>query len=265
MLEIQKKQLEAKLASLPKVDENEIIQIYDEFQRFMNWEGAPDIDIDIYTQRDNDNARVSPPTPENPKFTLHVYHRAKVLCQNNYKALLFHEFAHIFDCITLDPVLEENGAKKIRSWYSEANGVVIALMCLCNFKNIREKKCVNLDLKIGYCDKEITIDEYFSLKFNEIQRRVDSNNYENIIKPIQYYLGCWRFYSIYCTFSVENYSRLSKADYLRENFDVNITRISRLVRKYDLSPDALKNMLIYNDGFKKTIVHKIIMFKNCGK
>lgn len=251
------KQIEEKISSR-QVNKEEILQIYSVYQTFMNWESAPDFNIDIYTKSNDCNAWVSPRTKDNPVFILHVYHRTKAVCQNHYKALLFHEFTHIFDYTTLDSLFEENRANSIRTWYSEANAVVVSLMCLCGFQNIEENKHVGLGEVIGCCGKEITLDKYFSLMFNEIQMRVDANDYSHIIKPIQYYLGCLMFVKKYCTFSENDFIYLSKTDYLEANFDTNLTTISKIICNYDISPSALKKMLECDENFANTMVHKLM-------
>lgn len=254
LLDLKKKQLEAKV----RIDKEEVSRLYTEFQSFMNWNSAPDFNIKIYKEDDGKLARVARPTDDSPKFVLNINDRAKAICQDSYKALLFHEFTHIHDCIFLDPYFAENGVEKIRGWYAEANAVVVELMCLCGFQNIEEKKRMDLSFKISYHDRLITLDEYFLLKFNGIKAKVDKNDYDGISKPIQYYFGCWRFYSEYCTFSEPDYIRLSKSDYFREHFGTCLSRMSRIIRKFDLSPEQLKIMDECSKKFVAMSARKIV-------
>lgn len=249
ILELQKKQLASKLLQSSEINKEEVIRIYKDYQLFMNWKDAPSIEIEIFNNDPDKLAWVEPPAEENTHFILHIFEGLKARCQKDYESVLFHEFTHVFDHVNLFPIFEKIGAQNVFAWYSEANAVVIAMMNLLDFQNIKQEKLIDLSETIGYRNEEKTLREYFDLMFDEIKLNLTSKDFINTGKHLQYYFGCLKFFVKYCPKSTENFKSLCNTEFMVMNFGRSIMDILSCIFTDDLTPQSLHQMIGHNDNF----------------
>lgn len=218
----------------------------------MNWDNAPELKINIYDKENDVYASIICPEKDDTCYVLQIYKGTKEKRRNDYKALLYHEFTHIYDCTTIKPVILKSA--NVFSWYTEAHAVVVSLMYLCGFENVEATKKVDITDNVNYRNKKISLDDYFKKTFNNISQRIENEDFE-IGKSIQYYFGCLRFYKDFCLFDSSYYIELLKANYFNELFgSYVITKIAGIIASNDYSPKALVNMKKHERSFLKILV-----------
>lgn len=183
------------------IKESEIKAFFEDYQTFMDWNHPLDFVVEpFYAKREGRNcwATVIPPQEEGKPYVLEVDITASSIRKNDYKALLFHEFTHIYDDLTIHTRIRKNGVIKPGSWYTEAHATEIELMCASGIDSYASNERVNLSCLIPYYGREITLESFALQKEQEIKLRIADNDIPGAIKHLQYYIGFVRFVMYHC-------------------------------------------------------------------
>lgn len=147
------------------IKEPEIKAYYTEFQKFMDWDYPLDFKIEAFSGKHegrNSWATIQPPKRPGEPYILEVDITASSVRKNDYKSLLFHEFTHIYDDLTIHERVKKNGVENPGSWYTEAHATEIELMCSCGMEALNSTSKVYLADMIPYYGREISIAEFGS-------------------------------------------------------------------------------------------------------
>lgn len=225
-------QLEAQLHQIKKqnaFNEPIIYQWFDEFQVFMDWQSKHGLALDPFDGNKGNQgswATVFPPLEENAPFTLKIDIQASSMGDTKYKALLFHEFTHIFDREQKESKFTENEAIEAFSWYTESHAQETAIKQLLGFRTVKEKRTVSLGDKILWDNSNISLTELVEMEFEKVRVRINNFQYRKALRPLQYYSGVLHFIKNY---TYENPLNYFHSDYLKNGLGESVLDLFHLI------------------------------------
>lgn len=236
ILQMQKKAAEKKLHDLKMgyIKEPEIKAFYEEFQTFMNWDHPLDFKIEAAVTTSDERkswATVRPPENEKEPYVLEVDVTASAVRKNDYKMLMYHEFTHIYDGLTIHDKAKQKGIERTGSWYTEVHATEIELMCACDFDSAASSQKVDIKKAIPYYGTEITIEEFGSRKRSEIESRISQKDIVGAVKHLQYYIGYIRFAKYHCALNEAEWDQIIATEFLKKNFGEAVISIRDLLLK----------------------------------
>lgn len=189
-----------------------ILQCYEEYKIFMDLE--PDILPQIMPVEESYQEETNGKNPwayinedEIGHSSINLYYNSK-LSQNRrdfIKAILYHEFTHIYDGILYKDKYNEDIFSGIMHTYSEYHAAQIELACKVGFRNIHSFRKINLDKTyVPYENITHKIEKDYLHPFADALVFID--------KPKDYYydLPCDEYYSNYKTFESKTMYYLGK-------------------------------------------------------
>lgn len=237
-----------------------ILEYFQEYKKFMQVDFLPDFDTETFSffkPNNTTKASMSPPENETSKYKLAI---AKELVSQNSiqtKALLFHEFTHLYDHYKWTPTLYGEQGRKEGEFYSEVHASIIKLMTSFRFEDIDDTKDVCFKDEIYFRNKLVTL-EIFMLEHQcGIMELISSalttpteKIIERIVKHTMYYYG----YLIFCNnFVKEDLSQFSDISSFNSFFGDKIVEAYDIVEKYksidEIKIKALQEIRVYIKGF----------------
>lgn len=255
---------EQRQLTLKAVKEPEVHRYYNDFQTFMNWKDPPAFEVcPIHT--DNFHAETIAPTTSNSPFTIELSPAVSRMQGNSYKAVLYHEFTHIFDDVTIHKEIIDAGLSKPASWYTEAHATEIELMYLCGFENAQSTNRIPFESTIYFSGAEITLAEFGEQKKREFkehlsvakQKRSEGQaddaraNFAAAIKRVQYYFGFLRFVKFHCDVEIDLIRYLLDDNTFHNDLGLDVLKIRSLICKRNLSHENFQEMNEYSQNLIK--------------
>ena len=234
ILQMKKKAAEKKLHDLKMgyIKEPEIKAFYAEFQIFMGWDHPLDFKIEAAVTKAEERkswATVRPPATENEPYVLEVDVTASAVRKNDYKMLMFHEFTHIYDGLTIHKKAKQKGIERTGSWYTEVHATEIQLMCACGFDSAFSDQKVLITDTIPYYGMEISINEFGNRKRSEIETRLGQRDISGAVKHLQYYIGYLRFIKYHCASNEAELEQILGTEFLKSKFGDDAINIRDLL------------------------------------
>lgn len=237
------------------IKEPEIKLYYEEFQKFMKWEHPLDFKIEAFhAKREGRNswATVQMPQRLGDPYVLEVDITASKIRKNDYKSLLFHEFTHIYDELTIHENIKKQGVAKPGTWYTEAHATEVELMCSCGIDSYFDDRKVEVSSKIPYYSEEITIADFGSRKEKEIEYRIREKDYVGAIKHLQYYIGYLKFLEKHCN---DSKSEIDKGIiFIYTNFGLEALLIKDIIFKKVITVTNFNRI----NNLSRIVIHNVI-------
>lgn len=177
------------------MDELYITNIYNEYFTFMGIEKTTNLssiffDIEVAsgtTAKFNINELL------NDNYILHINPSIRNYNETHIKAILFHEFTHLYDFFVINNKLSDvNEIKTYLNSYSESNASNVELEILLKLPHKSQLYYNDLNISIPYLKDEITLANFLSEKFTGAICALLSFEPNPIIHPVTqlcYYFG----------------------------------------------------------------------------
>lgn len=175
---------------------DKIIIWYNEFSTFINHQMPLLNGILFDIKEDNNiNAKVQIQELELKKYIIHVNKRMINYLDNYNKAILFHEFTHIYDYLTCPPNINK---KTFLNSYSECHASSIELSILLSI-NYRQTVFFDQEQIVAWEDTKKPLIDIVFMKSANAQKNLESLDIDNISKnpltSLCYYLGYLKVFS----------------------------------------------------------------------
>lgn len=249
------------ILQLEIIDEKYVSQCYYEYKLFMKWETSANHIIkpfDSEKSKRNCAASVVYPKSYDEPFTLEIDYKSAMDNRKEFKAILYHEFTHIYDYYELFLKIGSENYEISFSWYTEAHARMIELMCLLNYSYINEHKKIDLHSTLLYCNNEITLNKYMNIKYNNIFIELENGDIIKAIKRMQYYLGELNFIKNKCDNTSEIIKYYSHDDYLVLYFGKHIIDMRELIYLNRIDKEILYLYDINNKAIQNFVARKCV-------
>lgn len=189
-----------------------ILDCYEEYKKFMNIKNDTLPNISPVPQISNEEkdrkytyAYINNDEIENNPINLFY---SEILCKCHIsfqKAILFHEFTHILDGITMLSAFDKNNLNTILATYSEYHASQIELGCKIGFKNVRSCYKINLSKTFIYSENQkINVETDYLHPASDALAIIDKPN------DAYYSLNNYDYYLNYKNFEVKTMYYLGK-------------------------------------------------------
>lgn len=235
---------------------NFIYKCYDEFKKFMDLKEdiLPNLNI-IVQEADGEATGKSSlafvNVDEVLANTVNLYINPIIFSYKEefQKSIMFHEFTHILDAVTLFKPLPYNEMVALLSTYSEYHASQMELACNIGFKSIHSYKKLNLDKTfVAYENKMIKIEMDYLHPLADALCIIDKDTY------FYYDLDIYDYYLNYSVFETKSMYYLGKRNLCER---ISLKKIADITDKsFDQFASYIRNMenCIESENFNSLII-----------
>ena len=225
--------------------QNFILNCYKEYKLFMNIkEGVLPQIFPITHEQEHSLAHIC--EDDIGTEPMNIYYKDELFKYNEtyIKSILFHEFTHIYDGISLKSKVNDIQFSTFMALYSEYHASQIELLCNLGYKNIKSIKKIDLSqVVLSYENEKIDINSYLAIPMSNASLIIDKPS------DAYYNLPCDEYFAKYKEFEVKTMYYLGKKNIC---FTVSTTP------RADITKKIYQNFYPYISNIETDILNKNI-------